>query len=167
MLLTVPDMPPGWSRMDVASAQADGPNTAMNICGEPGGGIDWTENAEATGKVAFSAGRVRLVQQVSRLGTSGARTALAELAAAAQSCEHYTRRGVTVTITELTGLPEVGDQMVALRAKIQGPVGLTIDMVAWRHGPIADGIAYFDFGGNGSKKELIAILKAADAKFSS
>jgi hypothetical protein len=166
LLLTVPDLPTGWDTMDVASAEEDGANTASNICGAATGNIDWTENASATGKVAFSAGQGRvIVQQVSMLGESQAAAALDEFAAAGASCEQWTEQGVTFTAEPVTGLPDLGDQMVALRGASQGSPSFTIDMVAWRHGGITDGIAYFDVGGSGGTEELTAIVEAADAKF--
>ena len=167
LLLTVPDLPDGWEETDVASEEEDGPNQASTICGAAEGDLDWTEQADATGKVGFSGGQgLVLVQQVSRLGVDGATTALDEFAAAGDSCEQWTEDGTTFTVEPLRGLPELGDQMVALRATSQGRgPSFTIDMVGWRHGGIADGIAYFDFGGQGNREELVAILEAADAKF--
>ena len=167
LLLTVPDLPDGWSDMDVASAEEDGPNAASNLCGKATGNLDWTTDAEATAKAGFSAGQgTVLIQQVSRLGADAAQAALDEFASAAAACDQWQEEGTTFTVQQLDGVPSLGDQMVAVRASAEvSGMTMTIDMVGWRHGDVDDGIVLFHFGGEASTDELVTILEAADAKF--
>ena len=167
LLLTVPDLPDGWSDMDVTSAEEDGPNAASNLCGKATGNLDWTTDAEATAKAGFSAGQgTVLIQQVSRLGADAAQAALDEFASAAAACDQWQEEGTTFTVRSSTGCRRSGSRWSPCGPRRRRPgMAMTIDMVAWRHGDIDDGIVLFHFGGEASTDELVTILEAADAKF--
>ena len=168
LLLTLDDLGSGWSEMDVNSNGSGGPNTAANICGKASGSIDFTADASATGKVGFRSQQQHfIVQRVSQFSGEAAAQVLDELQAAGSACSQWTDSdGNTYTVEPLDGLPDLGDQMVALRAstKQQG-MTLTIDVVGWRHGNIDDGVAYFSFNAQADNQQLTSILQAADAKF--
>ncbi len=168
LLLTHDDLGSGWTEMDVNSNGSGGPNTAANICGKASGSIDFTADASASGKVGFRSQQQHfIVQRVSQFSGDAAAQVLDELKAAGSACSQWTDSdGNTYTVEPLDGLPDLGDQMVALRASTnQQGMTLTIDVVGWRHGNIDDGVAYFSFNAQADNQELVSILQAADAKF--
>lgn len=136
VLLTVEDMPTGWST-DPSDDGDDGPDDGANLCDQDP--VDEFEPAsEATAN--FAAGNMGpfLEHIVAVFDDGQAEQALDMMLDALESCDEWTEDtedGTTTYRPSPLSFPTFGDQTVAVRIDVESEmVNGTADMIAWRRG---------------------------------
>lgn len=167
-LLTLDDMPTGWTTDTVEATGND--SDSATLCG-----AELIEEVEPAGEVSadFSAGDLGplLNHSILEYEDDEAARVLTDFADALAGCEEWTEETdegpMTLRPTPLS-FPSLGDETVAVRIDAANElVDMTMDMVVWRHGDTLNIITMMEAFGTPDGEQTEEFATLADERIAS